>query len=617
MKKFIAIFLTILITISSFTMVVAFASDIKSGKLNESVFWELSNGKLTVYGVGTVENPQSSSFIPWRKYADEIMQVEIKDGITGIGRAAFTKLKNVYNIPIPNSVTSIGQHAFSDCINLLDVKLPNNLKHLDTSAFYGCSNLKSVTIPKNITYMGGAVFEGCKNLTDVNIENGLKVIPSYTFSGCISLTSIDIPSSVSSIEEYAFYNCSSLQNVSIAGQPKIADNAYERCPLLESNKPNNESSTTMVNDRITVTLNGKLISFDVQPVNIDGRVLVPVRAIFEALGATVEWKQTTQIITGKKEDTTIIMQIDNNELSVNDNVSTLDVAPIVIDGRTLVPVRAIAESFGIDVLWYGDIKTVAIYDDKNLIEKKNLYNLKGDSVEIDVNFEDNYIDLGWSSDISKIERVCMYALDGRTKYVYIGDVADEVAVGWYTEPVVTMYALDGRTTIVYEKDIVANEKVGWYYGKPVTMYSADGRTQIVGENRVEEQKSVGWYTEPVVTMYAVENGNLKTITVLKSQVAANKKVGWRTDMPKSKVSTVTCDDCHGSGRRNCSYCDGLGFIRRFDGFLGDNNSGFNFFPSHSIPKYRNDPCILCSESGKETCDSCRGKGNVSTTVYYY
>lgn len=251
-------------------------------------------------------------------------------------------------------------------------------------------------------------------------------------------------------------------------------------------------------ENVSVYIEGEKVEFDVQPQIISGRTMVPMRKIFEQLGATVEWEQTTQTITGKKEDTTIIMQIDNNELSVNDNVSTLDVAPIVVDGRTLVPVRAIAESFGIDVLWYGDIETVAIYSDKDSIEKKSFYNLKGDSVEIDVNFEKNYLALGWSTDISKIETVCMYAPDGRTKYVHVGDVADEVAVGWYTEPVVTMYALDGRTNVVKKADVEANKKVGWYETRAeVTqnVYSITGSKEVY-KAEVDTYLQQGWRKWP-------------------------------------------------------------------------------------------------------------------------
>lgn len=245
-------------------------------------------------------------------------------------------------------------------------------------------------------------------------------------------------------------------------------------------------------ENVSVYIDGTKIEFDVQPQIINGRTLVPMRKIFEELGAVVDWKQTTQTITGKKEDTTIIMQIDNNELSVNDNVTTLDVAPIVIDGRTLVPVRAIAESFGIDVLWYGDIETVAIYSDKDSIEKKSFYNLKGESVEIDANFEKNYLSLGWSSDIGKIETVCMYAPDGRTKYVYIGNVATEIDVGWYTEPFVTMYSLDGRTQVVKKSEVEANKNVGWYEAPVIEVYANDGRSTIIYQSELSAYESVGW-----------------------------------------------------------------------------------------------------------------------------
>lgn len=251
-------------------------------------------------------------------------------------------------------------------------------------------------------------------------------------------------------------------------------------------------------ENVSVYIEGKKIEFDVQPQIISGRTMVPMRKIFEQLGATVEWEQGTQTITGKKEDTTIIMKIDNSILSINDDNSTLDVAPIIIDGRTLVPVRAIAESFGIDVLWYGDIKTVAIYSDKGSIEKKDFYDLKGDSVEIDANFEKNYVALGWSSDIGKIEKVCLYAPDGRAKLVYIGAVADEVAVGWYKEPVVTMYSSDGRTKIVKKTEVQANKNVGWYETKAeVTqkVYSITGPKDVY-KTEVNSYLQQGWRKYP-------------------------------------------------------------------------------------------------------------------------
>lgn len=105
------------------------------------------------------------------------------------------------------------------------------------------------------------------------------------------------------------------------------------------------------NDVISVILDGEPLEFDIQPQIINGRTMVPMRKIFEDLGATVEWENSTQKITAKKQDKIVVMQINSNVLSVDGNIITLDVPPQLVGGRTLVPVRAVAESFDIHVLW--------------------------------------------------------------------------------------------------------------------------------------------------------------------------------------------------------------------------------------------------------------------------
>ena len=68
---------------------------------------------------------------------------------------------------------------------------------------------------------------------------------------------------------------------------------------------------------IKVVLNGQQMEFDVSHTIIQDRVMLPVRKIFEALGATVNWDGATQTITGVKGDTTIIMQIDSTDATIN------------------------------------------------------------------------------------------------------------------------------------------------------------------------------------------------------------------------------------------------------------------------------------------------------------
>lgn len=116
------------------------------------------------------------------------------------------------------------------------------------------------------------------------------------------------------------------------------------------------------NTGVTVTLNGKKIIFDQQPIIVDGRTLVPLRAIFEELGATVDWDGNTQTVTSTKGEVTISMTIGKAEMYKNGKLITLDVVPQIVNGRTLVPVRAIAESFNIKVDWDGATSTVLLYE---------------------------------------------------------------------------------------------------------------------------------------------------------------------------------------------------------------------------------------------------------------
>ena len=115
-----------------------------------------------------------------------------------------------------------------------------------------------------------------------------------------------------------------------------------------------------VQDDIKVTLNGNLITFDQPPVIRDDRTLVPVRAIFEALGAEVRWDGDTQTVLSQKGATLVQLKIGSNIMTVNGREIALDVPAQIINDRTLVPVRAIAEAYGCRVDWDGETKTVII-----------------------------------------------------------------------------------------------------------------------------------------------------------------------------------------------------------------------------------------------------------------
>lgn len=120
------------------------------------------------------------------------------------------------------------------------------------------------------------------------------------------------------------------------------------------------ASPSFAADDISVTLDGRKLSFDVPPQIINERTMVPLRAIFEALGADVDWNQATQTVTSSKDDITIRLTIDSNIMYVNGNTVVLDTPACVVNERTLVPVRAISEAFNTTVDWDNDTRTVII-----------------------------------------------------------------------------------------------------------------------------------------------------------------------------------------------------------------------------------------------------------------
>lgn len=116
----------------------------------------------------------------------------------------------------------------------------------------------------------------------------------------------------------------------------------------------------IINNTIDVTLNGNALTFDQWPIMQNDRVMVPIRAIFEALGYTVDWDQATQTGTATNGDNTITVQVNNAGITYDGGTYWCDVAPKNVSGRILVPIRAISESAGCDVVWNQMMKKVII-----------------------------------------------------------------------------------------------------------------------------------------------------------------------------------------------------------------------------------------------------------------
>lgn len=157
----------------------------------------------------------------------------------------------------------------------------------------------------------------------------------------------------------------------------IPGNIFENCPGIEVigasdevysiaeekgyNWKKGESNTSLPEtDEISVLVNGVKVEFDQKPIISQDRTLVPLRAIFEALKADVDWNAETSTVISERKNVKISLKIGTNELYVNDEVKLLDVPAQIIGDRTMVPARAVAEAFGCDVGWDALTKTVII-----------------------------------------------------------------------------------------------------------------------------------------------------------------------------------------------------------------------------------------------------------------
>jgi len=104
--------------------------------------------------------------------------------------------------------------------------------------------------------------------------------------------------------------------------------------------------------QIQVQVDGNPVYFaDTQPQYINGRVLVPLRGVFEQMGANVNWDQQTRMVTANKGATDVQLRIGDRIATVNGTTMNLDVPAMILRGSTMVPIRFVSEALGAQVGW--------------------------------------------------------------------------------------------------------------------------------------------------------------------------------------------------------------------------------------------------------------------------
>lgn len=111
---------------------------------------------------------------------------------------------------------------------------------------------------------------------------------------------------------------------------------------------------------VELLFDGEPLITDVPPQIVDGRTLVPMRAIFEAFGAVVEWDNDTRTATAHKDGLEMALTLGSTTAYVNGEARELDVPALSIEGRTMVPVRFVSETLHAEVLWEEETRTVQV-----------------------------------------------------------------------------------------------------------------------------------------------------------------------------------------------------------------------------------------------------------------
>lgn len=185
-------------------------------------------------------------------------------------------------------------------------------------------------------------------------------------------------------------------------------------------------------NEVALFIDDMQFNFELAPVIQNGRLLVPFRAIAETLNVQVSWDEINRRIMAENEDNSLEMTIDSEYARLNNYECKMDVAPLIVQGRTLIPARFFSEAFGCKVEWNPDSKTVRIFSAPKAMKVLGFYALGDEKTS------------SWTDLFN-----CSYpqASKGNT------EVVSDLAFGWYS--------LDEEGTLLTKSSTGWQRPDGW------------------------------------------------------------------------------------------------------------------------------------------------------------
>ena len=222
-------------------------SIVASGNAGSSLTWTLNDkGEFVVSGEGRMYDESYKSNYSWTDYLDDIISVEFEEGVTSVGRNAFSGAKNLAKVIYPKTMTTIygstNNAPFADCQSLTTVVFKSGLKYIPGYSCYNMSALKNVIIEDDdsgeqtntITEIGSYAFGECSSLEKYPIPDTVKTIKERAFINCSGVQNFNLPDSVTVIERYAFEGNTLLTSVKLPSNlSSLGDCAFLNCTSLE------------------------------------------------------------------------------------------------------------------------------------------------------------------------------------------------------------------------------------------------------------------------------------------------------------------------------------------------------------------------------------------------
>ncbi len=148
---------------------------------------------------------------PW---GTNITTVVVEEGVTEIGKYAFSHCESLTNVVLPSTLTTINGGAFEYCTSLQQIDIPEGVTQILSGAFR-YSGLTSIDVPDSVIWVDYYSFYYCRNLQRATLSSSMGFVDSFTFHGCENLTYVDIPNSVTRIFNNAFSICTALEHIDL------------------------------------------------------------------------------------------------------------------------------------------------------------------------------------------------------------------------------------------------------------------------------------------------------------------------------------------------------------------------------------------------------------------